>query len=244
MKTLLVSSFFGFMLLFLTTSDFSKELFTPEKEVLENPLDRILGEKLLDDGTLRKDNFDSILHIRASYLRDSSEIYKIQKLSEHVFLLIRKRCFLNTRNYSLFVKTEGDKIVSYHRIPDFGVNSALVSNKRIYFICDDNNSNSRFRKPSYYVGIACLDSNFDEMWKIFSRSDQYFFYAAGLTLKKEGLHAEVEVQRQGSSTMCTDFFDVQFTKSGKATSSEFIGAHSCGGRNVPELETIHTMFKD
>lgn len=244
MKYLLVGSFLGFILLFLTTSDFEEKESAPKKDICSNPLDLILGEKVLEDGTLRKDNFDSVLNIKSTFLKDSSKIYKVQELSKDLFLLIRKRTFLNTQNYSFFVKTKEDRIVSYYVVKDFGVSNALVSDKRIYFICDDNNSNSQFRKPGYIVGIACLDSNFKEIWKTFSCSNQYFFYAAGLSLKGADLHAEVEVQRQGSSTMCTDFFDLQLTKSGKSTSSKYIGSHSCAGRNVPELETIHTMFQD
>jgi hypothetical protein len=244
MKYFLVSSFFGFILLFLTTSDVAEKLITPKKEVLPNPLDRILGEKIVDNVTLRKGNFDSILHIKASFLNDTSGLYTIQKLSSELFLLVRKRYFHNTRNYSLFVKTNGNKITSCYPLNDFSVKDALVSGKKIYFISDDRESMDRFWKPTYSVKITCLDLNFQGIWQLVSNADNYFFYAMGLSLEGNELHARIELHGQGSSTMCTDIHDVQLTKSGKIMDSKFLGTHACRGRNVPELDDVSVFLRE
>jgi hypothetical protein len=167
MKYLLVCSFLGFLLLFFATSDVTTELFKPEQEVFKNPLDLILGEKVLDNGTLRKDNFDSILQIKASFLSDSSEIYKIEQLNANLFLLVRKKSYFNTRNYSLFVKIKGNTIVNYYSTTDFSANSknTVLSGNRIYLLSNDFNSGSSNWKSSYMVRLTCFDLDFNEIWR-------------------------------------------------------------------------------
>ena len=247
MKYLLVSSFFGFILLVSLNSYFDEKLqvtdFIPKGKLLVlSPLDVILGEKKMDDGSFRKDNFQSILQLKASYLKDSSQLYKVQPLTKDLFLLTRKKFYYNNRSYSLFVKTRGDRIVFCHPIIGFPIKGVVYSDEKIYFIGDDYSEIPNPWKPSYSVKITCVDLNFMELWKTVSDSDYYFFFATGLSLKENVLHAQVELHGQGS-TMCTDIYDVELTNSGKVTGSKFIGTHACMGRNVHEVDDVSAFFK-
>lgn len=240
MKTLLVSSFFGFILLFLTTSDYAKELFTPAREVFENPLDCILGEKKLDDGSLREDNFDSILKINASFLKDSSELYEIKKLRKDLFLLTRKAFFNQNRFYSIFLKTKGDKIVFYQVTNDFTVKDAFYSNQKIYFIGDEYTETTNSWNATSTLRIACVDLNFNKKWTVASLPYKgYYCFARKLKLEKNKLKATIEVQRDGSSSMCTSSYNLLMDKTGKLESHTYLGGYSCGpandGINVLEL---------
>lgn len=244
MKYLFVSSFFGFILLFLTTSDFAKELFTPRKEIFENPLDRILGEKKLDNGNLRQNNFDSILKINASTLKDSSELYKIRKLRKNVFLLTRKKFFYNNKKYSLFVKTQGDQIVSYHAVNDFVVRGAVSLENRIYFMGDDYKGITDDWQSSYALKINCLNLNFEGEWSTVSKPNRnYLFYGNGLKYKDGMLIAGIIIRNAGGSSMCVDYYDLFLSKKGKPVRSVFLGTDACRGINVPELHDITTLFE-
>lgn len=102
MKYFLVSSFFGFILLYSFDGYFDKKFpvtdFIPKgRQFTVNPIDGILGEKKMDDGSIRKDNFETILKITLSFLKDSSELYKIKELDKDLFLVTRKRFFENNR---------------------------------------------------------------------------------------------------------------------------------------------------
>lgn len=240
MRTLLVSSFFGFILLYLTTSDFAKELVTPEKEVFENPLDRILGEKKLENGTVRPDNFDSILKIKASFLKDSSGLYTIKALKKDLFLVSRKKFFNDNRFYSLFVKTKGDLIVFYHAINDFTVKDAIYADNKIYLIGDEYTQTVHSWKATLTLKITCLDLNFKEVWNVVSIPYKgYYCYAKKLNEENHKLAAIFEVQGAGSSTMCTSSYRLILNKSGNPESQNYLGGYSCGpasdGINVLEL---------
>ncbi|TSJ46696.1 hypothetical protein [Fluviicola chungangensis] len=244
MKYLFVSSFFGFMLLFLATSDFAKEFFTSDKEAFENPLDAILGEKKLDSGNLRRNNFDSILKLNASTLKDSSALYQIRKLRKNLFLLTRKKFFYNNKKYSLFVKTLGDQIVSYHAVNDFAIRGAVSLENRIYFMGDDFTGISNDWQSSYIVKITCLNLDFKEQWSTVSMLNKsYFFYGSGLKYKDNMLIAGIIIRNAGGSSMCVDYYDLFLSKKGEPIRSVFLGTDACTGKNVRELHDITALFE-
>ncbi len=245
MKTLLVSSFFGFILLYSLNGYFDKKFpvtdFIPKgKQIVLNPLDAILGEKKMDDGTLRKDNFQSILQLKASFLKDSSELYEIRKLKKDLFLLNRKRFFENNRGYSLFVKTKGNRIVLYHVINDLAIRDAIFSENRIYFIGDDYKGITSPSQSTYAVKITCVDLNFQEEWSTDSKPNRsYFFFGEDLKLLNAELAATIEMRGSGSSTMCTSSYHLILDKTGKPESQAYLGGYGCGpgndGINLLEL---------
>lgn len=249
MKNLFVCSFFGVVLLF-TINEFNKDrfvvtnFFSKGKTIVLNPLDAILGEKLLDDGSLRKDNFQSILQLKASCLKDSSGLYAIKEMTKDVFLLTRKKFFNNNKGYSLFVKTKGDRIVFYHAVKDFLIKGALYSENRIYFIGNDYTGITSQSQSSYAVKINCVDLSFKEEWSVVSKLNRsYFFFANGLQHKDNLLIAGIVIQNSGGSSMCVDYYDLFLSKKGKLIHSVFLGTDACTGRNVPDLAEISTLFE-
>jgi hypothetical protein len=241
MKTLLVSSFFGFILLYSFDGYFDKKFpvadFIPKgRQFTVNPIDGILGEKKMDDGSIRKDNFETILKITPSFLKDSSELYKIKELDKDLFLVTRKRFFENNRGYSLFVKTEGNRIVRYHAINDLAIRDALFSENKIYFIGDDYRGISSPSQSTYAVKITCVDLNFQEEWSTDSKPNRsYFFFGNGLKLINDKLAATIEIQGAGSSTMCTSTYRLILDKTGKPESHEGSGGYGCGPGNEINL---------
>lgn len=242
MRNLLICSFLGAVLLYVLLHDTGAKKkrtlvrLPGNPGIVLNPLDAILGEKKRDDGTFRDSNFDSILRIKASFLRDSSVLYQVQQLTEKVFLLTRKKFFYNNRGYSLFVKTQGDTIVSCCPVLDFQVRKALYSDRRIYFIADDYSEIASPWKPTYTVKIACLNLDFQEQWKTSSQSNNgYFFYGTGLEKKQETLIAGIVVQPEGSSTMCTGNYILKLKMSGEILPDmgAYTGGYGCG----PELSS-------
>ena len=209
-----------------------------------NPLDQILGEKIMDDGTLRKDNFDSILHLKAQFLKDSSELYSLQEMTKDVFLLTRKKFFNNNKRYSLFVKTKGDRIVFYHAVKDFEIKGALYSENRIYFIGNDYTGITNDWQSTYVTKINCVDLSFKEEWSVVSKPNKsYFFFANGLRHKDNLLIAGIVIQNSGGSSMCVDYYDLFLSKKGELIHSVFLGTDACTGRNVPDLVEISTLFE-
>lgn len=234
MKYLLVSSFFGFILLVSLDHYSDKKLpvtdFIPKgKQIVLNPLDVILGEKKMDDGSFRKDNFESILEIKASFLKDSSQFYAVHELTKQLFLLTRKQFYDNNRGYSLFVKTNADRIVSYHVVNDFAINDAVFSDNRIYFIGNDRTGIMNSSQSTYAVKINCVDLNFKEEWSVVSIPNRsYFFFGNGLKLINRKLAATIEIRGSGSSTMCTSSYQLILDKEGKLEGQGYLGGYSCG----------------
>lgn len=249
LKNLLVCSILGLVLLVAANESFKNEFpvtpFLPRaKQVTANPLDAILGEKMLDDGTLRKDNFRSVLQLKASFLRDSSDLYAVWEVTKDVFVLTRKNFYFNNRKYSLFVKTRGNQIVAYHPLNDFQVRDAVYSDGKIYFIGDDYTEIASPWRPKYAVKIGCFDPDFREQWNTSSKQNRgYFFFGIDLKLQENELIARIGIQNEGSSTMCVDHFDLTLTKQGKITRSVYSGGYSCGGRNSSGTTGMSDLFE-
>lgn len=249
MKNVLVSSFFGFILLYSFDGYFDKKVpvtnLLPEIDLITlNPLDAILGEKKMDDGTFRNDNFQAILKIKASFLKDSSKLYRIQSITKDLFLLTRKAFYYNNRSYSLFVKTLGEHITFCHPVIDFPIKGVLYSNQKIYLISDDYSEIAKPWRPTYTVKISCIDSNFNELWTTSSIPNKgYFFYGTRLEFKNDQLVAGIGINSEGSSTMCVDEFDLTLSESGKITDVVYTGGYSCGGRSTSESSSMANLFK-
>jgi hypothetical protein len=249
MKNVLVSSFLGFILLYSLDGYFDKKVpvvnFFPTTDgIILNPLDAILGEKVLDDGSVRKDNFQSVLRLKASFLKDSSELYNIQPLMKDVYVLTRKKFFDKNKKYSLFVKTQGDRIISYHAVRDFAIRGAVSSANRIYFIGDDYTGISGDWQSSYIVKITCLNLDFKDEWSTVSKLNKsYFFYGNGLKYQNDLLVAGIIIRNAGGSSMCVDYYDLFLSKKGEPIRSVFLGTDACAGKNVWELNDITALFE-
>lgn len=250
MRNLLICSFLGAALLYAILHVPGKEKrwvavhFPGNPGLVLNPLDAILGEKRLDDGTFRKANFDSILRIRASFLKDSSELYTVREITENVFLLTRKKFYYDNRCYSLLVKTSGDSIFAFHVISDFPVKGAVYADEKIYTISDDYDEIPSPWHATYTVKVTCYDLHFREQWVTASLPNKgYFFYGTSLERKEHNLLAGIVVQSEGSSTMCTTSYRVKLAMSGELLpeKTEYIDGYGCG----PELrrDEVPLLFR-
>jgi hypothetical protein len=234
MKNVLVSSFFGFILLYSFNGYLDKRSpvtdFIPQgKQLVLNPLDAILGEKKLYDGSIRKDNFQTILKIKSSFLKDSSELYNIKELKKDLFLLARKKFYENNKGYSLFVKTKGNRIIFYYAINDLAIRDALFSENKIYFIGDDYSGIISPSQSTYAIKINCVDLNFKEEWSIVSKPNRnYFFFGTGLRFADDKLIAILDIQGAGSSTMCVSTYSLILNRSGKPEHQISNGGYGCG----------------
>lgn len=249
MKNVLVSSFFGFILLYSFNGYLDKRSpvtdFIPQgKQLFLNPLDAILGDKRMDDGSLRKDNFQMIRKLRVSCLKDSSRFYSVRKLTDHLFLVTRRQFYFNNRRYSLFLRTKGDRIVFCHVINDFPIRRAIYSDGKIYFVSDDYTEIASPWRPTYTIRIVCCDPDFKKMWELSSIPNKgYFFYGESLLIKNNRLIVRIGIQNEGSSTMCIDKYDLTLTKSGKLVQSVYAGGYGCGGKNVSETADLSGLFR-
>lgn len=248
MKNLLFCSFLGTVLLFLL-NEFNKDrifvmdFFPKGKAIILNPLDGVLGDKKMDNGSVRKDNFQSILQLKASCLEDSSGLYVIQKMTKDVFLLNRKKFFNNNRRYSLFVKTDGNRIVSYHAVNDLVINGAVFSENRIYFIGDDYTGITSELQSTYAVKINCMNLNFKKEWSTVSNPNRsYFFFGTGLKLINDKLIATLEIQGAGSSTICITTYDMILNKGGKPEGQKYYQGYQCGP--APDEINVLQLFSN
>ena len=234
MKNVLVSSFLGFILLYSFDEYFDKKIpvvdYLPKTHgIILNPLDAILGDKKLEDGSIRRNNFDSIPKIKASYLKDSSQLYHVQELTKNTFFLKRKKFFIDNKRYALLVKTQGDRIVSYYAVNDFEINGVVSSGNKIYFVGNDYTGISNEWQSTYAVKIKCMNLNFQEEWSTVSKPNSYYFlFAKRLNLVGDMLVATFEIQESGSSSMCYTTYDLFMNKMGKPLSQVYHGDFMCG----------------
>lgn len=215
-----------------------------QPQLTKNPLDRILGELWRNDGTIRKNNFDSILHIPAKHLTDSSEHYNIQQLRPNTFLLKRKKFYLDNRNYSLIVETKNKRIVAVHPFNDLVIQDAVYADNQLFILQGDYTEIASHWRPSYSIKISCLDANLQELWNVSSITHKgAFFIGNGIKLKDQQLIVDFEIQREGSSTMCVSSYVLSISKTGEVFGFTGGIGSLCGSEPIVELDAVPKLFE-
>jgi len=244
----LLTSIIATTLLFLVSHRFATKTpdspESPKKPIIENPIDHILGEHFYDNGTIRKDNFDSILNISAKHLLDSSEHYKVTELKKNLFLLKRKKFYIDNRRYSLIIETKEKRICRVHPFVDLDIRDALCIDDRLYLIQGDYTEIASHWRPGYGIKISCLDSNFTELWNISSIQNKGAFFL-GYSLKLDGdqIMAGFGIQAEGSSTMCVSDYVVLLSKNGRIDSFHGAGGYSCGPTPSVPVAALNELFQ-
>ena len=244
MQKLLLTSTIAGMLLFLVNYRFESESHETRKTpVIENPIDHILGEHYYDNGTIRPANFDSILHVPAKHLSNSSRYYNIIKLRPGLFLLKRKQFYIDNRPYSLIVETKNNKIVNMRPFVDLAIRDAVYESGKLYLLQGDYTVIGGHWRPTYSIKISCTDCHFRELWSVSSLPDKgAFFLGYSLSMKDKKLLAGFGIQNEGSSTMCISDYILFLSENGEILGSAMNGGYQCGaGTNVP-LKYLSNLF--
>lgn len=242
-KFLILSSSAG-ILLFLTTFRFETEPYEEVPKIqITNPIDRILGEHYYDNGSVRPNNFDSILCIPAKYLSDSSGHYKVTKLRSGLFLLKRKQFYYDNRQYSLIIETRQKRIVNVHPFVDLAIQDARYKNGELYLLQGDYTEIASHWRPTYSIKISCLDSNFRELWNVSSIPDKgAFFLGYSMKIVNKQLLVELGIQNEGSSTMCVSNYIMSLSQHGEILSSYGNGGYQCGPEPYIPLKYFRKLF--
>ena len=100
-----------------------------------NPLDLILGEKILDYKTkeIRPDNFEDFLNLkRGNFTLLKSDIYNVTAIEDSILILTQSKTYLDAQKYSVIVKLNGENVFDYHVIYNSDIIDVLLDKGDIY----------------------------------------------------------------------------------------------------------------
>ncbi len=206
-----------------------KQQITTSSSKIINPIDYIIGDKWLDNNTLRPNNFDSILAISADHLNLPSELYTIKALSNHYYLLTRKKFFPNNRRYSLIVQVQNQRIVDVIAFGDYDIRNIATHENKHYILQGDYSELSNHWGYEYVLKISCFNQEFESLWSIQTpnKTGQYFI-PNGITIENDSLKVDYGLQAGGGSTMCVMNYQTTLDLNGKYVSTIALSGYSCG----------------
>jgi hypothetical protein len=162
-----------------------------EFKAYDNPIDNVLGEKWSGKKCVRKANYKSILNKNEVDLNRNSEVYSIKKIHSNFYFLRHKKKFVESKTFSLIVKTKKNKIVAYKAINDYHIFNVIFYKEKLYFLADDFREGSLIDRPNYGYVIGCLNSQLEDNWQMEQKSKILPFEAASFSIKKDTIYSGI-----------------------------------------------------
>jgi len=215
-----------------TVSNESAPVMPATASLIFNPLDSILGDKLLykQSGQIRRNNFGDLLKITLSNLEAPSQLYAVQKMDRFHYILHQKNSYSMARAFDLLLETDSLKVVRYIAFQDNRIADWKRNEKGWLLMCDDwENANYHWQKKGR-MKILQLDDELREIWKYEPAPVQT---VCGRKISADGDKTICLVNLVLSSHMVFDIIRLELDGKGKCTSAVWVGGENTSG-DLPE----------
>lgn len=207
-----------------------------------NPLDSILGEKILSEQplTIRPDNFDELIGMPASLLSDSCALYDVRRLDSTTWTMQHRKDYLTSRKFALLLKTNGKKIVSWKALNDYRIGD-FVTAPGGFVLISAVHELQRYpaTRKGHYIRIFNMDPELNDRWSYIPKP---LYGIRADHLRKKGNHYTVAFDVIESSTEVYHVVHVELDENGNYVSGRETAQVNC--RDTIHRETIDELFSN
>jgi len=215
-----------------------------DSEIIEpttsNPLDSILGDKLINEevGEIRKNNFSDLLQLSKDDLLYKSSLYDVSELGEDFFILNQKRFYSEARLFSVLLKVEQENVVNYQVFNDFQIIDKSINSKGLFLLLGNFGNYNKFWKTNNEVLLIRFDHDLNQLWTYTPNSDQLPLEAVKIEFQDD--YVIVTVNIITGCHICYNTFDIKIDNQGKCFYAVQIGEQNSSV--VLNEETIDKVF--
>ena len=182
----------------------------------DNPVDKILGEKILEE-EFRQDNFSDFLSLTRTNLDAESALYDITPLGTHHYVINQKKLYENARLFSAILRVDEQKVVDYRLFNDFRIRDQMEDSTGIYIILSNFGVPISHWKPSHEFEILSLDRELREKWVYNPVSPKFPIQGKCFIRHDKKLIASVNLVT--SCHACYNTFELEFDRNGNCLSA-------------------------
>lgn len=212
----------------------------PKQE--SNPLDLIMGDKLLSKSPLkiRTNNFKNLVGIPESSLKKNSILYKTEEIKENTFCINQNKSYKQARRFSLIAKTKNEFINEYIVINDFSVMDFLKDRNSFTILCGNHNDFNEYWKTNNDIKVIKYDNSLNIIWEYDLETNHRNFQ--GLGINNENDSTIVTINLITNCDICFNTYQVKLNEKGKAISvKETTRVNSSATLQLSELNTIFNI---
>ncbi|MGB0869914.1 MAG: hypothetical protein ACPGSD_09975 [Flavobacteriales bacterium] len=205
-----------------------------------NPLDKILGEKLLNDSTkeIRAGNFESLKNLTKKNIQEESLLYKLSEIKKGYYKLNQKKFYSNARLFSAILKVDSERVVNYRIESDFKIVDESYDTKAIYLLKGNFGYNNKFWKINSEIQLVKLDHYLNQLYVYKPNSKKFPLEAMELEVQKDYLNVVVNVIT--GCHICFNTFELKIDKNGTCISAIEISKQNSSV--VLDKKTIEGIF--
>ncbi|GEM_PF-1609785 len=242
-------SFFvlSLLLLFSCSTDVkndSKTVDSPSTIEIVNPLDTILGDKMIDvkTGNIRPNNFHMLAKIPINVFYKPSKLYNIKKIDKDIFLVQQKKSYRDARLFYLLIKIGKYFSTNYYVINDFYViDFQKVKDDLVLLLSNLGNYNAHW-KVENEIKILKLSQDFNEEWTYSAKDKKICLDGEGM--KEENGKILALVHLITGSHLCYDIVELEIDSYGNCVNTiERGNQHSSTTYKQSELNSIFKKKK-
>lgn len=184
-----------------------------------NPLDKILGDKLVNEksGEIRQNNFIDFLSISSEDLLRHSDLYEVTPVGAAFYLIHQKKMYTKARTFSAILKVDGENIVKYHVMDDFNIVDYMSHSKGLSILYGNFGNYNEYWKTSNDIQLVRFDNNLNQQWRYAPKSDIFPLKAIEITNQYDYTSATIDLVT--GCHVCTNTFVVKIDGLGNCFSA-------------------------
>lgn len=222
----------------------SKAVISPSIIEIVNPLDTILGDKMIDakTGNIRPNNFHMLTKIPINVFYKPSKLYNIKKIDKDLFLVQQKKSYRDARLFYLLIKVGKNFPTNYYVINDFYViDFQKVKDDLVLLLSNLGNYNAHW-KVDNEIKILKLNQDFNEQWTYSAIDKKICLDGEGIKVENGEILALVHLIT--GSHLCYDIVELEIDSNGNCVSAIELGnQHSSTTYKQSELNSIFKRKK-
>lgn len=183
-----------------------------------NPLDSILGEKILSSNPdkKREANFSKLYSISEDNLKQSSKLYDAFQLGAEYYVINQKKMYSEARLFSLLVQVKNNKIINYKAINDFKIVDQINDSNGLTILLDNFENQNNYWKTNNEIQIIQFDKELNQKWSYSPNSNEFPLEA--LKIKTQANNVELTVNLITGCSICTNIYKLIIDNKGKCLS--------------------------
>jgi hypothetical protein len=206
-----------------------------------NPLDSIVGEKLVDEssGAIRKDNFSDFLDISKQNLIQKTKLFDVSKISSHFYSINQSKTYKTARSFSVILKIKNDSICKYYVKNDFQIIDHIKHSKGLTSLFGNFGNYSRHWKTNNEIELIRFDNNLNQLWVYAPSSNKFPLEAIEVEDRGDFVRAEIDVVT--GCHECTNTFELRIDSLGNCFSA--VEIDKTNSSITLSTNTIDEIFK-
>lgn len=212
-----------------------------ETEKSVNPLDSILGEKIINEETrdLQEENFSVLKNISRKNLESHSSNYDVESVSEDFYVLNQHKFYSQARLFSILLKIDNKKTVAYLVKKDFKIIDHFKDKEGLTVLYGNFGNRYKQGERNNEVELIRFDNELNEVWNYAPKSSIASLEA--LEIENKNTFTKVNINVISGCDICKSKFELKIDNEGNC-----ISAVETGRQNSTisfERSTIKEIFK-